>query len=44
MVVPNRKIVGEILHNYGTKRQMSLSVGVDDADIKSAMATIKAIL
>ena len=45
VVVPNRKIVGEILHNYGTIRQMSLSVGVAyDADIKSAIATVKAIL
>ncbi len=45
VVVPNRKIVGEILHNYGKIRQMSLSVGVAyDADIKFAIATIKAIL
>jgi small conductance mechanosensitive channel len=28
VVVPNRKIVGEILHNYGTMRQLHLSVGV----------------
>lgn len=26
--VPNRKIVGEILHNYGKVRQLDLSVGV----------------
>ncbi len=45
VVVPNRKIVGEILHNYGKIRQMSLSVGVAyDADIKIAIATIKEIL
>jgi len=45
VVVPNRKIVGEILHNYGKMRQLNLSVGVAyDADIKFAMATIKAIL
>jgi small conductance mechanosensitive channel len=45
VVVPNRKIVGEILHNYGTMRQMELSVGVAyDADIKLAVATIKEIL
>ena len=45
VVVPNRKIVGEILHNYGKIRQMNLSVGVAyDADIKLALATIKAIL
>ena len=28
VVIPNRKIVGEILHNYGTMRQLNLSVGV----------------
>jgi len=28
VVIPNRKIVGEILHNYGSVRQLNLSVGV----------------
>lgn len=28
VVIPNRKIVGEILHNYGNVRQLDLSVGV----------------
>lgn len=28
IVIPNRKIVGEVLHNYGTIRQLDLSVGV----------------
>jgi len=28
VVIPNRKIVGEILHNYGTIRQLQLRVGV----------------
>ena len=27
MVIPNRKIVGEILHNYGHIRQLNLNVG-----------------
>jgi small conductance mechanosensitive channel len=45
VVVPNRKIVGEILHNYGKIRQMNLTVGVAyDADIRLAIATSKAIL
>src|SRR5512139_2647856 len=45
VVIPNRKIVGEILHNYGTMRQMNLSVGVAyDADISAALAAIKDIL
>jgi small conductance mechanosensitive channel len=28
VLIPNRKIVGEIVHNYGTVRQLDLSVGV----------------
>lgn len=28
VVIPNRKIIGEILHNYGKIRQLDLSVGV----------------
>jgi len=28
IVIPNRKIVGEVLHNYGTVRQLNLAVGV----------------
>ena len=28
VVVPNRKIVGEVLHNYGSIRQLNLAVGV----------------
>lgn len=28
VVIPNRRVVGEILHNYGTKRQLDLKVGV----------------
>jgi len=28
IVIPNHKIVGEILHNYGTIRQLQLKVGV----------------
>jgi len=28
VIVPNRKIVGEILHNFSNSRQLSLSVGV----------------
>ena len=28
VVIPNRKIVGEIMHNYGTMRQVDLTVGV----------------
>ena len=28
VVIPNHKIVGEILHNYGRMRQLNLTVGV----------------
>ncbi len=28
VVVPNRKIVGEVLHNHGSMRQLNLAVGV----------------
>jgi small conductance mechanosensitive channel len=28
VIIPNRKIVGEILHNFGTMRQLHLSVAV----------------
>jgi small conductance mechanosensitive channel len=28
VVIPNRKIIGDILHNYGSIRQLDLSVGV----------------
>ena len=32
VVVPNRKIVGEILHNYGHIRQLDMSVAIARAD------------
>ena len=45
VVIPNRKIVGEIIHNYGTTRQLNLSVGVAyGADLDRALATVRAIL
>ena len=38
VVIPNRKIVGEILHNYGAVRQLNLSVGVAyGSDLKRAL-------
>jgi len=41
VVVPNRKVVGEILHNYGRIRQCEISVGVAyDADLRSVLGTI----
>jgi small conductance mechanosensitive channel len=45
VVIPNRKIVGEVLHNYGTIRQLSLSVGVSyDTNVTAAITVIREIL
>jgi len=45
VVVPNRKIVGEILHNYGRIRQLEVSVGVAyDTDLPAALALIAEVL
>lgn len=45
VVVPNHKIIGEILHNYGTTRQLSLSVGVGyRTDLNQAQALVAGIL
>ena len=45
VVIPNRKIAGEILHNYGQVRQVNLSVGVAyDTDLGAALARIDALL
>ncbi len=45
VVIPNRKIVGEILHNYGKVRQLDLSVGVAYASNPAeVLATVKEIL
>lgn len=45
VVIPNRKIVGEVLQNYGTIRQLNLSVGVAyDSNISQVMAAIREVL
>jgi small conductance mechanosensitive channel len=45
VIIPNRKVVGEILHNYGTLRQLNLSVGVAyDTDIGQALRVIDEVL
>ena len=45
VVIPNRKIVGEILHNYGRVRQLDLTVGVAyDTDLTAALAIIREVL
>src|SRR5881296_2882603 len=45
VVIPNRKIVGEILHNYGTIRQLSLTVGVAyNTDLSKALAILRDLI
>ena len=45
VVVPNRKIVGEILHNYGQIRQLDLHVGISRADdLDRALAAIDEVV
>jgi small conductance mechanosensitive channel len=45
IVVPNRKIVGEILHNYGNIRQLDVNVGVAySTDINAALAAVNEVL
>ncbi|MGH8132899.1 MAG: mechanosensitive ion channel family protein [Steroidobacteraceae bacterium] len=45
VVIPNRKIAGEILHNYGRIRQLDVTVGVAyDTDLKVALALIHEVL
>jgi small conductance mechanosensitive channel len=45
VVIPNRKIVGEILHNYGKVRQHDLSVGVAyGTNLNDALAIARGVL
>ena len=45
VVVPNRKIVGEILHNYGQIRQVEVTVALAyDADLNRALGTLQEIM
>ena len=45
IVVPNRKIVGEILHNYGQIRQLDLGVAIiRPAELERALAAIDEVL
>ncbi len=45
IVIPNRKIIGEILHNYGQIRQLDLSVGVAySSDLNETIRTVQEIL
>ncbi|HTC15268.1 MAG TPA: mechanosensitive ion channel [Steroidobacteraceae bacterium] len=45
VIVPNRKIVGEILHNYGSIRQVEVSVAVAyDTDLAVPTGLIREVL
>ena len=45
VVIPNRKIVGEILHNYGQIRQLEIVVGVAyETDLNKAVSAITEVL
>jgi small conductance mechanosensitive channel len=45
VVVPNRKIVGEILHNYGVIRQLAVTVTIADAgDLGLALGAAREVL
>lgn len=45
VVIPNRKIVGEILHNYGSIRQLDVVVGVAySTDLNAALAAVADVL
>ena len=45
VIIPNRKIVGEILHNFGTIRQLKIVVGVAyDTDVNRAVTVARRVL
>jgi small conductance mechanosensitive channel len=45
VVIPNRKIVGEILHNYGHVRQVTIQVNVTyDTDMSAALQVIRDVV
>jgi small conductance mechanosensitive channel len=45
LLIPNRKIVGEIIHNFGYVRRADLAVGVSyDTDLNRAISVIRGIL
>ena len=45
VIIPNRKIVGEVLQNYGTIRQLDLKVGVSyDSNLAEVTATVREVL
>ena len=45
VVIPNRKIIGEILHNYRKIRQLNLTVGIAYvSDLSRALSTVERVV
>jgi len=45
VIIPNRKIIGEVLHNYGTIQQHDIKIGVSyGTNLPEAIALIQAVL
>ena len=45
VVIPNRKIIGDVLHNFGNVRQLDLSVGVAyGTDLNNATGIVRGVL
>jgi len=45
IIIPNHKIVGEILRNFGQVRQLNLNVGVGyGTDLNTVLATVRGVL
>jgi len=45
VIIPNRKIAGEILHNHGSMRQVTLTVGIPHSgDLPVALGIVRAVL
>jgi small conductance mechanosensitive channel len=45
VIIPNRKVAGEILHNYGKVRQLAVEVGIAyDGDVDGALAAVDEVL
>ena len=45
VVIPNRKIVGEVMHNFGTIRQHDITVGVSySTDLTRALGVVRQVL
>ncbi|TAJ09267.1 MAG: mechanosensitive ion channel [Nitrospirae bacterium] len=45
VVIPNRKVIGEVLHNFGDVRQLKLTVGVAyGADVNKALTVVRGLV